>query len=66
MLETTYIYLGQRGFATAFKSFVEPVCEYGGVIFMRASAIYLHRLQLDLVQKAVERVHQVIVILPEG
>ena len=27
-------YLDQSGFTVAYRSFVRPVCEYGGVIFM--------------------------------
>ena len=50
-------YLGQSGLAVAYKSFVRPVCEYGCVIFMSASAVHLHKL--DAVQKAAERLCQV-------
>ena len=34
-------------------SFVRPVCEQGGVIFMGASAVHLHKL--DSVQKMAEK-----------
>ena len=37
-------YLGKSGLVTAYKSFVRPVCEYGNVIFMDASAVHLHKL----------------------
>ena len=50
-------YLGQSGLIVAYKSFVRPVCEYGSVIFMGASAVHLHKL--DAVQKAAERLCQV-------
>ena len=50
-------YLGQNGIVTAFRSFVRPVCEYGNVIFMGASATHLRKL--DLVQQAAERMCQV-------
>ena len=50
-------YLGQSGLAIAYKSFVRPVCEYGCVIFMGASAMHLHKL--DAVQKAAERLCQI-------
>ena len=50
-------YLGQSGLVAAYKSFVRPVCEYGSVIFMGASAVHLHKL--DAVQKAAERLCQV-------
>ena len=50
-------YLGQSGLVVAYKSFVRPVCEYGSVIFMGASAVHLHKL--DAVQKAAERLCQV-------
>ena len=50
-------YLGQSGLAVAYKSFVRPVCEYGCVIYMGASAVHLHKL--DAVQKAAERLCQV-------
>ena len=33
-------YLDQSGFTVAYKFFVRPVCEYGGVIFMGASAVH--------------------------
>ena len=36
-----------------FKSFVRPICEYGNIIFMGASATHLHKL--DLIQKMAER-----------
>ena len=49
-------YLGQSGLVTAYKSFVRPVCEYGNVIFMGASAVHLHKL--DAVQKATEKLCQ--------
>ena len=49
-------YLGQSGLVTAYKSFVRPVCEYGNVIFMGASAVHSHKL--DAVQKAVEKLCQ--------
>ena len=50
-------YLGQGGLAAVYKSFVRPVCEYGWVIFMGASAVHLHKL--DAVQKAAERLCQI-------
>ena len=50
-------YLGQGGLAVAYKSFVRPVCEYGCVIFMGASAVHLHKL--DAVQKVAERLCQI-------
>ena len=37
-------YLGQSVLVVAYKSFVRPVCEYGSVIFMGASAVHLHKL----------------------
>ena len=37
-------YLGQSGLTIAFKSFVRPICEYGNIIFMGASATHLHKL----------------------
>ena len=37
-------YLGPRGLAAAFKSFVRPVCEYRCVAIMDASATYLSKL----------------------
>ena len=46
-------YLGQSGLTIAFKSFVRPICEYGNIIFMGASATHLHKL--DLIQKMAER-----------
>ena len=46
-------YLGQSGLTIAFKSFVRPICEYGNIIFMGASATHLHKL--DLIQKIAER-----------
>ena len=49
-------YLGQSGLVTAYKSFVRPVCEYGNVIFIGASAVHLHKL--DAVQKAAEKLCQ--------
>ena len=36
-------YLGQSGIITAFRSFVRPVCEYGGVVFMGASTTHLQK-----------------------
>ena len=42
-------YLGQNGLIFAYKSFVRPVCEYSNVIFMGASAVHLHKL--DMIQK---------------
>ena len=45
--------LGQSGLVTAYKSFVRPVCKYGNVIFMGASAVHLHKL--DAAQKAAEK-----------
>ena len=50
-------YLGQSGIVTAFRSFVQPVCEYGNAIFMGASVTHLQKL--DSVQQAAERMHQV-------
>ena len=46
-------YLGPGGLAIAFRSFVRPVCEYGGVAFMGASATHLSKF--DKVQKLAER-----------
>ena len=46
-------YLGQSGLTIAFKSFVRPICEYGNIIFMGASATHLHKL--DFIQKMAER-----------
>ena len=34
-------YLDPKGLAVAFWSFVRPVCEYGSVAFMGASATHL-------------------------
>ena len=48
-------YLGQSGLTIAFKSFVRPICEYGNIIFMGASATHLHKL--DLIQKMAERLY---------
>ena len=44
--------LGQSGLAVAFKCFVRPG-EYGGIIFMGASAVHLHKL--DSVHKMAEK-----------
>ena len=41
------------GLTTAFKSFVRPVCEYGNVVCMGASATHLHKL--DSIQKLAEK-----------
>ena len=49
-------YLNQSGLVNVYKSFVRPVCEYGNVIFMGASAVHLHKL--DAVQKAAEKLRQ--------
>ena len=49
-------YLSQHGLITAYKSFVRPVCEYGDVTFMGASATHLHKL--DAVQTAAEKLCQ--------
>jgi len=46
-------YLGPKGLAVAFKSFVRPVCKYGGVAFMGASATHLSKL--DRVQQLAEK-----------
>ena len=45
-LGAIYSYLGGCGLTIAFKSFVRPVCEYGNIIFMGASATHLHKLDL--------------------
>ena len=42
-----------RGFIVAYKSFVRPVCEYGSVAIMGASATHLSKL--DFIQKMAER-----------
>ena len=47
-------YLGPNGLAVAFRSFVRPVCEYGGVAFMGASATHLSKF--DKMQKLAERI----------
>ena len=47
-------YLGECGLTIAFKSFIRPVCEYGNIIFMGASATHLHKL--DLVQKMAKKI----------
>ena len=46
-------FLGSRGFIVAYKSFVRPVCEYGSVAIMGASATHLSKL--DSIQKMAER-----------
>lgn len=46
-------YLGPKGLAVAFRSFVRPVCEYGSIAFMGALATHLPRF--DEVQKLAER-----------
>ena len=38
-------YLSPNGLAVAFRSFVRPVCEYGGVAFVGASATHLSKVQ---------------------
>ena len=48
-------YLGQSGFTVAYRSFVRPVCEYGGI--MGASAVHLHKL--DSVQKMAKKLREV-------
>ena len=57
-------YLGQNGLVVAYKSFVRPVCEYGSVIFMGASAVHLHKL--DVIQRATERLFLTPVISSQG
>ena len=47
-------YLSQSGFTVAYRSLLGLyACEYGGVIFMRASAVHL--CKLDSVQKMAEK-----------
>jgi len=46
-------FLGPRGFTVAYKSFVRPVCEYGSVAIMGASATHLSKP--DSIQKMAER-----------
>jgi len=46
-------FLGARGFAIAFKSFVRPICEFGNVAIMGASAT--HSSKLDAIQKMAEK-----------
>jgi len=40
-------FLGLRGFIVAYKSFVRPVCEYGSVAIMGASATHLSKLNTE-------------------
>ena len=54
-------YLGQSDLVTAFKYFVWPVHEYGGVVFMGASAIHVHKL--DPIQQVAESMCQVTFVI---
>ena len=47
---------GKSGLVTAYKSFARPMCKYGNVIFMGASAVHLHKL--DAIKMAVEKLCQ--------
>ena len=46
-------FLGPRDFSVAYRSFVRPVCEYGSVAIMGASATHLSKL--ESIQKMAER-----------
>ena len=46
-------FLGPRDFSVAYRSFVRPVCEYGSVAIMGASATHLSKF--DSIQKMAER-----------
>ena len=37
-------YLGPKSLTVAFRSFIRPVCEFGGVAFMGASVPHLSKL----------------------
>ena len=49
-------FLGPRGLAVAFKSFVRPVCEYFSVAVMGAAATLLSKL--DMVLKMAEKLSE--------
>ena len=57
-------FLGPRGLAVAFKSFVRPVCEYGSVAIMGASTTHLSKL--DAIQKMAEKLSSLTAFLPCG
>jgi len=46
-------YLGPNSLVVAFRSFVRPVCEYGGIAFVGASATHLSKF--NKVQKLAEK-----------
>ena len=49
-------YLCPRGLAVAFKTLVSPVCKYGSVAIMGASATHLSKL--DTIQKMAEKLSE--------